>query len=68
METKTSDATQLPLTPESANPPPEPTQTKPVVNKRYVIPEVILPAEDKPLLSREKARRERREDYIRNGT
>jgi len=67
METKKPEATQMPLTPESANPLPESPQTKPAVNNRYVIPDVILPPEEKPLLSREEARKERRESVLRNG-
>lgn len=65
METNTPDATQLPLTPETANPPAKPLAPKP---DRYAIPEVILPPEDKPLLSREEARKQSRENYIKNGS
>lgn len=65
MEIDKPDATQLPLTPETANPPAKPLAPKP---DRYAVPEVILPPEDKPLLSREEAREERRNDYIKNGS
>jgi hypothetical protein len=68
METKNPEATQLALTPESANPPTEAPQTKPAVKNRYAVPEVIPPAKDKPFQSMEERRKERREEYLRSGS
>jgi hypothetical protein len=68
MEIKNPEATQPPLTPESANPLPETPVKNPAAGKWNVIPDEILPPEDKPLLSREEARKERRESVLRNGT
>lgn len=68
MEIKNPEATQPPLTPENANPLPETPAKNPAAGKYNVIPDVILPPEDKPLLSREEARKERREKYLRNGS
>jgi hypothetical protein len=58
--------TQPPLTPEAANPPEKPPAKK--GGTKYVVPDVILPAEDKPLLPRDEARKQRREDYLKNGS
>lgn len=68
METKNPEATQPPLTPESANPPQEPQKKNPAAGKYNVIPDEILPAEDKPFQTMEERRKERRESVLRNGT
>ena len=60
---ETVKATQPPLTPEAANPPPEVPKKNPASGKYNVIPDKILPPEDKPILSREERRKKRIEDY-----
>ena len=68
METRKPEATQPLLTPESANPPPEPQKKNPAAGKYNIIPDEILPAEDKPFQTMEERRKERRESVLRNGT
>jgi hypothetical protein len=59
METNKPEATQLPLTPEAANPPSEKPKVKPDAGNWNVVPEVILPAKEDHHVETTEERREK---------